>query len=650
MITKISGFNFKGKTFNQSVGQKVIFCGERGAGKTSLFQAVTLSMLGHVPHGDKPMKRPIDSMRFASGGFMNVGLEFDSGFSIGRQYKFKGKNATVETTCLPLGGEQDPETRIAKEVGSFPLMFNAGEFLSLSSNQQKKFIFGLCEVNPKWKREDILSGVEEDISSSWKDDMGIQEGLDAVIARIRSEISFSEKRKRSLIATCQRLAESRMNCDRTGNMSIAELKSERESLGKELIDIEVQLARDEERIRAYEKREQEESFLLKSIETAEKNVKNLNAELKSLMIEKEAIEALAKAADHGVNHPKEDIDGIKSRIRELEALIRVDEKRLDELETIKGGHCPFNEEVVCQVDHTVAKENLIDNIGRQHVELKELNQDLRTMTTESDKYKSHQADLIAISRIAGMIGEKEKAIETAESSIADTKEKLAALKKEAEEDMEKHGGIVTSEDLVSQKDGVKMRIQSIDSEIEKAEQQKSLEMEYQNAQTEKLKLEDHLLQLRATETRIGPKGVLGEIIKESLDPLYDTANELLQQIRQDYKFAILTSDHKGNETFDLGWQWPDGSFVPFESLSGGETAIFTAALMAALIKLRNPKTKILMVDEAQNIGSDSDTNVFLRGIGMFDSFLDNILVATNRDIDEEDLPDGWSKVKITRAS
>jgi energy-coupling factor transporter ATP-binding protein EcfA2 len=59
MIDKVSCQDFKGQTFEYNIGQKTIITGPKGSGKSSISQAIQLSILGYIP-SEKPKKRPMD--------------------------------------------------------------------------------------------------------------------------------------------------------------------------------------------------------------------------------------------------------------------------------------------------------------------------------------------------------------------------------------------------------------------------------------------------------------------------------------------------------------------------------------------------------------------------------------------------------------
>lgn len=91
---------------------------------------------------------------------------------------------------------------------------------------------------------------------------------------------------------------------------------------------------------------------------------------------------------------------------------------------------------------------------------------------------------------------------------------------------------------------------------------------------------------------------------------------------------------------DFGWK-RDGREISVETLSGGESCIFTAALAAAVISLRAPTVRCLLIEGAE-LGSAEPAQAILRGCQSIADELDLVIVATNASIDA---PDGWSTIE-----
>lgn len=88
---------------------------------------------------------------------------------------------------------------------------------------------------------------------------------------------------------------------------------------------------------------------------------------------------------------------------------------------------------------------------------------------------------------------------------------------------------------------------------------------------------------------------------------------------------------------DFGWR-RGGQEIPLEALSGGETVLFTTALAAAVVSLRGPELRVLII-EAAELGAAKPVHSILAGCGAVRAELENVIVATCNPIDP---PQGWT--------
>lgn len=101
----------------------------------------------------------------------------------------------------------------------------------------------------------------------------------------------------------------------------------------------------------------------------------------------------------------------------------------------------------------------------------------------------------------------------------------------------------------------------------------------------------------------------------------------------------------GKGQLDFGWRRGDKE-IAVEALSGGESVIFTAGLAAAIVSLRGPQVKALLI-EAAELGSADPAMQVLRGCEAIARHLDFVCVATNAPITAGD---GWSVQHMDQAS
>lgn len=129
-INKISGTNFKGRTFQNPLAPITVLVGNNFVGKSSRADALTLAIAGYVPGIEK--KPSSIHERLASDKVMAVKVEFDNGKFIGREYSLSPKGS-VSCTVSHRG--------LSDKFAVEPSMIDATEFLALSSKARVQFLF-----------------------------------------------------------------------------------------------------------------------------------------------------------------------------------------------------------------------------------------------------------------------------------------------------------------------------------------------------------------------------------------------------------------------------------------------------------------------------------------------------------------------------
>ena len=128
-ITKVSGQNFKGRSFSTPIAPLQIICGANFIGKSSRTEALTLSLAGFLP-GIEKLPGKIHE-RLASGPVMSVQTDFDGGQFIKREYVKDAEGVARNYTARGL----------VKGWAVDPVLIDANEFLGLSPDGRVKFLF-----------------------------------------------------------------------------------------------------------------------------------------------------------------------------------------------------------------------------------------------------------------------------------------------------------------------------------------------------------------------------------------------------------------------------------------------------------------------------------------------------------------------------
>ena len=125
-----------------------------------------------------------------------------------------------------------------------------------------------------------------------------------------------------------------------------------------------------------------------------------------------------------------------------------------------------------------------------------------------------------------------------------------------------------------------------------------------------------------------------------IGPLQKTVDEILPEINPAYRSYFALADMRGREGFEFG-RLRSARRIPFASLSGGETVLFSAALVTALILRADPREKVLLIEMGEL--DDANARALLVGLARISHYLDNIVVASCHDVDA---PAPWRTIAL----
>ena len=112
-------------------------------------------------------------------------------------------------------------------------------------------------------------------------------------------------------------------------------------------------------------------------------------------------------------------------------------------------------------------------------------------------------------------------------------------------------------------------------------------------------LDEELAEARSAYDLLGPRGLLGDVLRTVLDPFTDGVNAFLDGMDLG-SFRVGLEDARGNETFAPGLETASG-WTPLETLSGSERTVVGAGLSVALARLAGLPWRPVLVDEVQDL-------------------------------------------------
>lgn len=208
-ISKVASQDFKGQTFQDTLGPCTLYVGRNGSGKSSRLQAIQYAVTGATKAGKK-----VDSAApFAGPIGFSVGVEIEDGPSFSRSLIRDTRTGSF-TQVIDVHGRNKLNTKeadafIAEACGRFMPMWDLSEFTSLSPDKKRDFVLNICTAAlTNTGNNDLLDDVRletmrvlvgdgavdtaiqaEDVSLLGRHLSEIQkESLDKIMSRISSEI------------------------------------------------------------------------------------------------------------------------------------------------------------------------------------------------------------------------------------------------------------------------------------------------------------------------------------------------------------------------------------------------------------------------------------------------------------------------------
>lgn len=211
--------------------------GVNTAGKTRILNAVRLALLGYLPELGKA---PRDAFALFSTRRGAVGVEFDTGLKISREWELKGNSVTCRSEV--------PEE--IKELGDLTVMLDANAYFALSDRKRIEYVAAHCRGS-SMPVSDVVAKVvglidAEGTTEAFRDRIMARGGVTDpsenagdVVARwiegVAVEVSDAKKAVQRTEKTLQQLTDMRLRDDPLP--SLEPLQAEREKLRKEVDEL-----------------------------------------------------------------------------------------------------------------------------------------------------------------------------------------------------------------------------------------------------------------------------------------------------------------------------------------------------------------------------------------------------------------------------
>lgn len=681
--------NMKGQTAVQELSGMDILTGRNGAGKTTRVQALGFGMLGYIP-GQK--KTVADIFKMATGESMTVGLrteDFALNRTLTRTTKPNMKTGEVSVSIKenialsPGAGEKndtDKKIRITNELGNFPVMMDFSEFLGMSDDKRRAFIYSLSPVTSNtWDREKIhrylvdelltqelqtnnteqFEAMQELISKTIAEypvGFGVSEGLQAMLDWVEREKKFWAGKQKDSQGAVRQISEQKNEIEET-ERGLAAKKQEFEALQADLIQLEKQLTSSEEKQKAADKRTSRITELTAAIAEIESMPAVTTVDIDRQISEQQAKlqevpqtdvkNAALKTQLANIRSKRQDIEdkarGVKSTISTIQSTINALEDALKKVDQLQN-RCVMHHMIKCPKDFkdpalvAGVKENRkaasakiselqtqVDAFNRQITEFNKQeadvqNQQASLLKMAQDINSANTAVNKAIAALSEQRNNQLKRMADRESKLSLYKSELAKLQAEPAEVL---GDI---EPLKTKVTDIRTKIADLKTVIDQKDKAKQALLIVQQSMINNQKAGHNASCLKLIADKLGPKGVQGELVKEILEPIRSDVGGNLKLMGFDFEPYFQTESDTGKEIFQFGWVNEKGHAVNFDALSTGQQTVFLAAMLVTIIDRAQPKLRVLVMDNINHLDR-INFKMLVDGLALVKHKLDNIILA-----------------------
>lgn len=570
--------NVTDKTYNLS--DFTYFYGDNGAGKSTILQAIQLALLGYIP-GTNKTNTAIFKHSNSSTMQVNLKLSNDGNtFEIMRKYYLASASTVKCQEEIPEGFDID------KILGGLHLpIFDFNEFIKLTADKLKDwFINFLPSSNYDINIESEIKQVTEDIVKidpkfiseiiSYSNDIfetldNPVDALKQITEHIKNLLSFKKSELQKTESTIQTLMF--YEDVSTMNESVEELKSE-------LNQINTKTTVNNNLINKLNDKKR----LTTNLNLVTSNMKSVSDSYEvdsTYLYNKKMIESLQNT-NESLNI---DIKCIESTKSELETKVAVIKAEISTNQDIidKGGICPYTksscdsiisliDELKCKINTAKAKledyqlniSKLDDIVSQKHSEIED----------NLKEIEDYSRDNYTIQNNYNLINQYKSEI-----SEINVPEEL------------------TVESLNSEIEVMSTRRTEIEDTLIKIEANKKYNDLYENLASEKMKINENLIALKALQKLTDVNGLQSKIMNIPFVNLSDKLTKYLNVLYSKNTEAKFIIDGGANN-FNFGFT-RNGEYIQFDTLSSGEKCIYTLALILSLIESSNGDMKVILIDD-----------------------------------------------------
>lgn len=663
---KIIGVDIRGlQKANQmfDLTGKDLLLGRLGSGKSTIINAVTISMIGYLPELGK---QPGSTMELCDGSKMSVGIVADDPATDKRLLFSRDFLRKEDGSCSQINNGDD-------RFSAFPIMFDPLSLLTMSSDKRREFLAPFLIEKIDYAELCRLAVLSEVFGQDWLDLLedvptamdkltktagkkpsefallskwfGKFTDLEGTLKYLNGELSADRSSHKDSESTVKALMEQK-NAASSTSARLPSIKAELEGFREKKAELDKEIAASNQNAAIVERRKIKMQQLrekianirpqiagLGSIDSDEAEKKQLDARLELFNAEWLAREGVAYPANPKTNEEFSNHKVIRDKLNaERETLNGESIRLLKQLETETSAKAAMPVYKCEKCGYSNADKKADDT--QQKSLLIKIREASDSVSKNMEEAQFHQAEMNRIEKALGLridaidkINEQLKQIANRQaerirlaSVIEETQHELDGFQKEHQEFT-----VVDTETSAALLAGYETSIKNLQREFDEANRMAGL-----IATIEQKILDEQLAALSIDllkQSITAVKRVRNESLNKQAQRITSSANELLSHVYPAMKMDLRLEDEKGNPKFDFLFEL-DGKKRNMKVLSGGETALAMVAFATTIINLINPPIRILPIEGAEI--DDESFEMLLRGCGTLLDMgkLDNVIVAT----------------------
>lgn len=535
---------------------------------------------------------------------------------------------------------------------------------------EEKLLTMDLEVNNPEQFE-IMKELISEVLKEYPENYDVSTGLQSMIDWAKVKLSYWNDEKKKSVGAVKKLAELKNQLTET-DRNLKTNKVELERLQSELIKAEKQISEDTQkkknidlRLNKIEQLKKEievennkqntlntaeletslkaEKAKLKKVDNSNKinelnaNITKLQSELKKIISDKDEVK------DKGIEL-KTKIDTLKDTLSKINGIeLEKDNIAKEGTETTKKVHrCVLDGRIKCEKDFTpfikhtegeiktlsLQKDILLDT----YEELKKKSENTNSHITEFSKEINN---LVEAERAANKwnndimtnISNIEAKISESKSFDVRKQDRIQSLKKDLEKyQNEPIEAIAPLDMLQKQTEGLRSQIATLKTKIHEEEEARTTLSNLKSSMIDSKKADYYSVSCKSLDDVLGAKGLQGELVKETLEPIQNDIQSNLSTMGIANEFYFSTESEAGKEIFQFGWKDKFGDKRNFDALSTGQQMMLLIAILTTFIEKSNPAVRILAIDNIENLDSNNLKKV-LDGLNKLSDRLDNIILS-----------------------